>query len=90
MTTEQAKSELMQIYGMLSEEKKQALDVLMAQTDGEYISRTKALEDVTETLCRGLPCEECPFDDGDICKVDEWLKKLPVVAIPSAERSDKE
>ena len=55
------------------------------QADGEYISRTKALEDVTETLCRGLPCEECPFDDGDICKVDEWLKKMPSVAIPSAE-----
>lgn len=31
MTNEQAKSELMQIYGVLSEEKKQALDVLMAQ-----------------------------------------------------------
>ena len=27
MSTEQAKSELMHIYGMLSEEKKQALDV---------------------------------------------------------------
>ena len=27
MTNEQAKSELMQIYGMLSEEKKQAIDV---------------------------------------------------------------
>ena len=39
MTREQAKSELMQIYGSLSEEKKQALDVLMAQADGEYISR---------------------------------------------------
>ena len=33
MTNEQAKSELMQIYGSLSEEKKQALDVLMAQAD---------------------------------------------------------
>lgn len=31
MTNEQAKSELMQIYMSLSEEKKQALDVLMAQ-----------------------------------------------------------
>ena len=36
MTKEQAKSELMQIYMSLSEEKKQALDVLMAQADGEY------------------------------------------------------
>lgn len=35
MTNEQAKSELMQIYMSLSEEKKQALDVLMAQADGE-------------------------------------------------------
>lgn len=33
MTREQAKSELMQIYMSLSEEKKQALDVLMAQAD---------------------------------------------------------
>lgn len=44
MTREQAKSELMQIYGMLSEEKKQALDVLMAQADGEYISKTELLK----------------------------------------------
>lgn len=33
MTNERAKSELMQLYGSLSEEKKQALDVLMAQAD---------------------------------------------------------
>ena len=33
MTNEEAKLELMQIYGMLSEGKKQALDVLMAQAD---------------------------------------------------------
>ena len=31
MTIEEAKTEIMQIYGSLSEEKKQALDVLMAQ-----------------------------------------------------------
>jgi len=49
MTREQAKSELMQIYGMLSEEKKKALDVAfkaMAQADGEYISRKALLEDL--------------------------------------------
>ena len=40
MTNSQAKSELMQIYGMLSEEMKQALDVLMAQADGEYITQS--------------------------------------------------
>ena len=40
MTYEQAKSELMQIYGSLSEEKKMALDVLMAQADGEYITQS--------------------------------------------------
>ena len=46
MTNERAKSELMQIYMSLSEEKKQALDVLMAQADGEYISRKALLEDL--------------------------------------------
>ena len=46
MTNEQAESELMQIYMSLSEEKKQALDVLMAQADGEYISRKALLEDL--------------------------------------------
>lgn len=49
MTNEQAKSELMQIYGSLSEEKKMALDVLMAQADGEYISRQAVLEKAVYT-----------------------------------------
>ena len=40
MTKERAKSELMQLYGSLSEEKKQALDVLMAQADGKYITQS--------------------------------------------------
>ena len=43
MTTEQAKSELMQIYMSLSEEKKKALDVAfkaMEQADGEYITQS--------------------------------------------------
>lgn len=35
MSREEAKTEIMQIYGSLSEEKKMALDVLMAQADGE-------------------------------------------------------
>jgi len=34
----------MQIYGSLSEEKKRALDVLMAQADGDLISRTELLK----------------------------------------------
>ena len=53
MTNERAKSELMQLYGSLSEEKKQALDVLMAQADGEYISRQavlKTLDDMDNVL----------------------------------------
>lgn len=50
MTNEQAKSELMQIYMSLSEEKKQALDVLMAQ------SVTQKPETVTEFADR---CREC-------------------------------
>ena len=45
MTREEAKSELMQIYMSLSEEKKQALDVLMAQADGEYKSNKELLCD---------------------------------------------
>ena len=38
MTNERAKSELMQIYMSLSEEKKKALDVLMQQADGEKVN----------------------------------------------------
>lgn len=36
MTREEAKSELMQIYMSLSEEKKQALDVLMEEEEGDH------------------------------------------------------
>jgi len=85
MTNEQAKSELMQIYMSLSEEKKKALDVLMAQADGEYISRRAAYEDITEGLCFEIACVECPFAENDICKVAQWLSQLPSVAIPPAE-----
>ena len=153
MTNEQAKSEIMQIYGSLSEEKKRALDVLMAQADksqanlqayvyqsaldnkrntviatggtqsqadgeyktkkncdtcdkaycgdvlcfgndycdwqpkqadGEYISKTQAIDDITTGLCEDIACEKCPFDKPDIiCKVRKWLKQLPSVAIPN-------
>lgn len=81
MTSEQAKSELMQIYMSLSEEKKQALDVLMAQADGEYdgvyisydlISRQAVIEAIY---------------DMEILKyridLEKVIKELPSVAIPN-------
>ena len=77
MTHEQAKSELMQIYMSLSEEKKQALDVLMAQADGEYISR-EAVIDIIEDVC--------PIYGNDYRYIlREEINELPSVAIPSAE-----
>ena len=51
MTNAQAKSELMQIYMSLSEEKKKALDMAfkaMEQADGEYISRQAVIDNKTE------------------------------------------
>ena len=48
MTREQAKTEIMQIYGSLSEEKKMALDVLMAQNCDQ---------------CEvGNPCLDCEYE----------------------------
>ena len=44
MTNERAKAEINQLYMMLSEEKKKALDVLMAQADGDAISRQAVLD----------------------------------------------
>lgn len=77
MTNEQAKSELMQLYGSLSEEKKQALDVLMAQADGEYISR-EAVIDIIEDVC--------PIYGNDYRYIlREKVNELPIKAIPSVE-----
>ena len=72
MTNEEAKSELMQIYGMLSEEKKQALDVLMAQADGGYISRQAVLD---------ITWEEPSYTDAlnVLTEVRDKIKALPSV-----------
>ena len=74
MTREQAKSELMQIYGMLSEEKKQALDVLMAQADGEYISKQAVLDLLEDTnngwiINEVLQLPSVKPQDCDTCEV---------------------
>ena len=87
MTREQAKSELMQIYGALSPNKQQALDVAfkaMEQADGEYINRIKAIGNIEDDLCKDIEsCDSCPFKDDAYCKVALWLKQLPTVAIPN-------
>ena len=57
---------------------------VVVQTDGEYISKDTAIDDITTGLCEGVACSECPFDEPDIiCKVRHWLKDLPSVAIPN-------
>lgn len=61
MTNEQAKSELMQIYGSLSEKMKQALDVLMAQADGEYQTK-KSCETCKYGETFNLDCARCDDD----------------------------
>ena len=74
MTREEAESELMQIYMSLSEEKKQALDVLMAQADGEYISK-EAVIDIIEDVC--------PIYENDYRYIlREKINELPSVDIP--------
>lgn len=78
MTNEQAKSELMQLYGSLSEEKKMALDVLMAQADGKYINIQDAISEIREMA---------KWHTGDAFNADrviQHLKQLSSVAIPSA------
>lgn len=80
MTNEQAKSELMQLYGSLSEEKKMALDVLMAQADGKYINIQDAISEIREMA---------KWHTGDAFNADrviQHLKQLSSVAIPSAEQ----
>lgn len=72
MTREQAESELMQIYGMLSEEKKQAIDVLMAQADGEYISRQAVIDCFKKWQ---------PYMATRLHEFEKELSELPSVAI---------
>ena len=74
MNAEQAKSELMQIYGMLSEGKKKALDMaikaLQEQADGEYISRQAAID----ACLNGW--------NKDYKEIVADIRQLPSVAIP--------
>ena len=66
MSNEQAKSELMQIYGSLSEEKKQALDVLMAQADGEHDGCEDCVYQANPQ--DAMPCRECKQNYMDMWK----------------------
>lgn len=63
MTNEQAKSELMQIYMSLSEEKKQALDVLMAQAE-KTCDIEKSNFDVRQYKLDTDTAYECGYNAG--------------------------
>lgn len=69
MTREEAKTEIMQIYGSLSEEKKMALDVLMAQEDGEH----DGCKDCKHELKSAgeYPCSYCKQNYKDMWEVKE-------------------
>ena len=81
MTREEAKSELMQIYGMLSEKKKMALDVLMAQADGDLISRQDTLNAIIKRLC--ISGEKYLLESERV--IYQQILAMPSVAIPSAD-----
>lgn len=63
MTNEQAKSELMQLYGSLSEEKKKALDVLMAQAE-KTCDIEKSNFDVRQYKLDTDTAYECGYNAG--------------------------
>ena len=101
MTQEQAKSELMQIYGMLSEEKKQALDVLMEQVDGDTEKNcfnckwypdngiTKGFDEVCHKCSNSNKWEQAQAD-GEYISVDtviEWLKDKDIIKMSNQERN---
>ena len=67
----------MQIYGSLSEEKKQALDVLMAQADGDLVISTEILLKDAE---RGKLRQELLKQKEDGLIILPWYCK---VAIPT-------
>lgn len=89
MTTEQAKSELMQIYMSLSEEKKKALDVAF-----------KAMEQAQNCdQCEvGNPCLYCKHEfkvqaDGEYISKDaviEWLKDIDMIKTSGQEKKARE
>ena len=73
MTNSQAKSELMQIYGMLSEEKKQALDVLMAQAE-KTCDIEKSNFDVRQYKLDTDTAYECGYNAGLQAQADGEYK----------------
>lgn len=79
MTNEEAKSELMQLYGMLSEEKKQALDVLMAQAE-KTCDIEKSNFDVRQYKLDTDTAYECGYNAGLQAQADgEYIPKQAVL-----------
>ena len=40
-----------------------------------------AFNEVVAGLCSGIPCTDCPFDDGDVCKMQQWVKQMSIKAL---------
>lgn len=79
MTNEQAKSELMQLYGSLSEEKKQALDVLMAQAE-KTCDIEKSNFDVRQYKLDTDTAYECGYNAGLQAQADgEYIRRSDVI-----------
>ena len=80
MTNEEAKSELMQIYMSLSEEKKQALDVLMAQAE-KTCDIEKSNFDVRQYKLDTDTAYECGYNAGLQAQADgEYISRQAVLA----------
>lgn len=79
MTNERAKSELMQLYGSLSEEKKQALDVLMAQAE-KTCDLEKSNFDVRQYKLDTDTAYECGYNAGLQAQADgEYISRQAVL-----------
>lgn len=79
MTNEEAKSELMQLYGSLSEEKKQALDVVMAQAE-KTCDIEKSNFDVRQYKLDTDTAYECGYNAGLQAQADgEYISKSDVL-----------
>ena len=90
MTNEQAKAEINQLYMMLSEKMKMALDVLMAQADGEYISKSDMIDWLKDIKSRIKPQNFHTASEFEIAENQIWnliqmlqMGALPSVAIPN-------
>lgn len=79
MTNEEAKSELMQLYGSLSEEKKKALDVLMAQAE-KTCDIEKSNFDVRQYKLDTDTAYECGYNAGLQAQADgEYIRRSDVI-----------